>query len=467
MKQPARNALAFVSADLGVKLIGFLITVYLGRTLGPDGFGLLGIGLAILGHLTFLASPGISLLEMRNVAATPVGDPSRVSAILSLRLAFALALSLAAWAGLELWQGVPAQGEIVFLYVLSLIPMALLLDWYFQGREEMGRVGVSRLITYAVYGLLVLVSVRTARNLSAAPVAFLIGNSAAALYLFMGYRSDVGSLSLRWQPSYWTVILRDNIPIGMAMLLGQASVNLPPLIIGWFLGVAAVGAFNAALKVALVFLLADRVLSALLVPVITRYLTSRRSEARFLVQVVLKSVVAAVVPIVVAGVVLAPWLMTRVFGEQYSPGILPLQILMGYVGLTVMNSVYSAVVLGEAKTRDYLGVNAMGALTLTVLLLALVPAGGIAGSAIAVVVSEAVMVFLMARKGASRALLPPPRVFLRLSFAGALFAFVTWATLFRGEIIAVTVGLSAYGVALILARAFERDEIAFLREKLL
>ena len=467
MKQPARNAAAFVFTDLGVRLIGFLITVYLGRTLGPEGFGVIGIGLAVLGHLTFVASPGITLYEMRNVAATPMGDPARVSAILSLRLALAVGLMVGTWIAVEFWPGAPAQGQIVLLYVMSLIPMALLLDWYFQGKEEMGRVGVSRLITYAVYGLLVLVSVRSALTLSSAPVALLVGNIAAAAYLFMAYRAEHGSITLRWQPSSWKGILGDNLPVGLAMLLGQASVNLPPLIIGGFIGVAAVGEFNAAQKIALLFLLADRVLSALLVPVITRYMTSRRAESRLLVQVVLKIVVAAVFPIVVFGIVLARGLMAWVFGDQYGSAVLPLQILMGYVGLTVLNSVFTAVILGEAKTRHYLGVNAIGALLLTLLLLVLVPRYGIVGSAVAVVAAEAILVVLMARKGTSLGILPSSRVFLRLSLAGAALAFVTWATLFRGEIIAITVGLSAYGVVLILARAFENEELAFLREKLL
>jgi O-antigen/teichoic acid export membrane protein len=467
MRPPVRNAAAFVSADLGVRLIGFLVTVYLGRTLGPDGFGVIGIGLAILGHLSFLASPGIALLEMRIVAAASGADASRVGAVLSLRLFLAVLLTLVTWTCVALWPGSPPEGEIIFLYALSLIPMALLLDWYFQGREEMARVGVSRLVTSAVYGLLVLVSVRSAANLSSAPVALLVGNTAASLYLFTTYRTEVGRLALRWQPSAWKRILRDNLPVGLAMLLGQASVNFPPLVIGWVAGVAAVGEFNAALKIALLFLLADRVLSALLLPVVTRYLASRRAESRLLVRVILKIVLAAVFPIMAVGVVFAPRLVGGVFGDQYSAGVLPLQILMGYVGLTVLNSVYTAVILGDAKTGQYLGVNAIGSLALVILLLVLVPVSGIAGAAAAVVAAEAVLVLLMARKGASLGVLPPPGAFTRLALAGAVLAFVTWATLFRGEIIAVTVGLSAYGVVLILAGAFEKEEMIFLRERLL
>ncbi len=59
MKRPTRNIAAFLMGDAGTRLFGFVVNVYLARFLGPEGYGIIGIGLALNGQLSFLASPGM------------------------------------------------------------------------------------------------------------------------------------------------------------------------------------------------------------------------------------------------------------------------------------------------------------------------------------------------------------------------------------------------------------------------
>jgi O-antigen/teichoic acid export membrane protein len=285
-----------------------------------------------------------------------------------------------------------------------------------------------------------------------------------SIFLQVLFRKWYGTLVLRWQPRLWLQILRENLPVGAAMLLGQSTVNLPPLVLGALAGSLAVGTFTAALKLAIVFLIVDRVLNALLLPVMTRYLTTQGNEAAFVIRVVLKVTVAVILPLTLAGVLMASWIVGFVFGPGYEASTLPLQILMGYVGMTILNSVFVSILLGEGRTKSYLSISFAGAAFMVALLLVLAPLAGPVGAAAAMAVGEAVLVLLVARSAAARGL-PGLAGFIRLLVAGGGMVIAGWALSFAGPFVSTIAAMAAYLLLLFLLRAFVGDEIAFLRER--
>jgi O-antigen/teichoic acid export membrane protein len=188
MKTPLRNILAVISGDLGSRAIGFFVTMYLARTLLPASFGVINIGLAVLGYLSLLNVPGVQMVEVRNVAATAGDFRERAGSILSFRLVVAPLLLAGTWIVVTAI-GMPAETrDAVLLYSLSVVPMALSLDWLFQGREDFRRVSTSRLLSVFLFGIVVLLLVRQEHDVRQTAIAFLMGNIAAALYLGFVYR---------------------------------------------------------------------------------------------------------------------------------------------------------------------------------------------------------------------------------------------------------------------------------------
>jgi O-antigen/teichoic acid export membrane protein len=467
MKRPVRNITAIVLGDAGTRLFGFLVTVYLARVLGPEPFGLIGIGLALLGQLSFLTVPGMNVLEVRNVAAAGEIDPVRLGGVLLVRALLATIVCAVTWFVLTLWSVASAGGTVSLLFVVALLPMSLFLDWFFQGKEEMWPVSVSRVLHYGLYAAGVLVWVRTPSDLVFAPVAYLIGSWAAAIFLQILFRLRFGPLNFRVQPAYLVRILKENMPVGAAMLLGQSTVNLPPLVLGAITGAAAVGTLTAALKLALVFLAFDRLLNTLLLPSITRYLSGQGGEPALFVRVVLKIVLVTVLPLVIAGIILSPHLVGIVYGPGYADSVRQLQILMGYVGLTILNSVFVSLLVGSGKTKEYLAVSTIGAVFLLILLGILVPPLGAVGAALSVCLSELVLTILTARAASTIGVLPGVPQLWKPVCAGLIMVTVAALLLGVGSIVAVAGSLSVYLITLVLARAFEPGEIAFVRERLL
>lgn len=466
MKRTARNILAIFAGDIASRAVGFLVTVYLARTLAPEGFGLVTIGLAVLGHLQLLTSPGFQVVETRNVARHSVFDPDRLGGVLVVRSALSAAALLLTALVVALFFPDNRTALIVLASVASLLPMALYTDWVLQGKEEFVSVSAARFGGYVVYGLTALLVVHSMDDVVGAPLAFLAGCTATALLLGVALVRAAGLPRVRWAPSMWRSILVENLPVGWAMFLGQMIVNLPPLAVGIFLTSAGAGQYNAAMKLIFLLLVLDRVVNAVFLPAVSRMIVRNRSEAEKLIDIGLRALLVAGIAAVLCGVLLAPYAVVWVFGDSYGEGIIVFQILLLYVALTLLNSIVVCALVGAGGDRMYAGVITAGTLALVVFLLILTPLFGIAGAAVAVVLGEAVTLLLMLNRTAAVIALPHPAVFVPPLLAGGIGMTVAWFALEAGPLPAVGAAMSAYGGAIILLKVILPSDIRYLREKL-
>ncbi len=464
MKRPLKNLVSLLVGDIGSRLLGFLITVYLARVLESSAFGVINIGLSVLGYLMLLASPGVQMLETRNAAADLGTNELRVNAILSLR--FCLAIGLLIVTAIVSWLVVSSVHvrESVLLFSFSLIPLSLFLDWFFQGKEKFVAVSIAKLLSYLVYGIVVIAAVRSAEDVVRVPIAFAAGNVAATLFLVIIYQR-FGKMKLVWQPSEWKSVLASNVPVGFAVFFAQSATNLPPIAIGWLVSTADAGMFSAALKIVFVLLMLDRILNALFLPVATRYLSSRRDEAPLLISVVTKFVFIIVLPMTICGVMLSPLAISIVFGAGYAESIPLLQILMGYFFLTLMNSLFVCTLVGAHREREYTSaINIGSVIFVSGIVLGTFVFGAI-GAAIGVVAGELCTVALMWLQ---------VRKTLSISFWSSIVRpvvasciMIASAVLFKEQsiILQILISLAVYVVTLLLLRGIESKEIQFLRER--
>jgi PST family polysaccharide transporter len=467
MKRPLKNAAAFLAGDVGSRLLGFVITVYVARALSPEGFGLISIGLAILGHLTLVASPGISLLETRNVAAAQGAVHERAGGVLMVRILLAVIVCTITWVIVMVMPGRGMPGYITLLYVASLLPMAVSLDWFFQGKEQMSPVSISRLVASLVYGAVVFLAVRASRDIAYAPAAFLIGNWGGALVLLSVYSSRFGKLNMSWQPSLWWRILRENLPVGLGMFLGQLAVNFPPLAIGIFVTASAVGQFSAASKVAFGFLILDRLFNTLFLPMISRHFADDRGSAERLLQISLKGIVITMSLISVAGVLVAPLLVQLLFGRPYTEAGSLLQLVMPYVFLTMVNSVFVCAVLAAGQTREYLGMTLKSGVALVVAVVLLTYFFGQRGAVIGMVLGEfAAVQFSM---DAARRVVAFATMKWFLCTSALLLGVVLLPSITSGSgfMFGIVGGALLVFLAGLMAGGVTREEFAYVRERVL
>lgn len=461
MKRLAGNMIALVAGDFGSRLLGFVVTVYLARVLGASGFGIVNIGLSVLGYAMLVVSPGVQFIETRNVAA----GHERVNLILSLRCLLALLVTVIA-AGLSL---VVLEDNTVrlpiLLFVCSTIPLALFLDWYYAGKEEFPVVSVARVLMSAVYLAGVLAVVHTPSDLVHVPLAFAAGNIAAVLVLTQRFLRAGGRLKFVLEMPAFVRILRENVPVGVTMFLAQSTVNLPPILLGWLVSTADAGIFSAGMKIVFLLLIADRVLHSLLLPVATRYYAGRKEEAHELLPLVTKWIMIAAIPVSMVGMVFASPIILLVFGSLYAPATLVLKILLAFFFFTLLNTISICVLIGSGNERSYSTTTFAGSVVTIILIVSGVVSAGVVGAAAGIVVGEAITVALMIAQVASVASTHIAKHLVRPAIGGAVMAGTLLVTQAWNPFVAVIVSLVVYGVALALLGTLNKTEVRYVMER--
>ena len=178
------------------RLLGFLATAYLARRLGASSFGLISIGFSVLGYVTLFSSPGLHIMGIRKVAASNDSERLWTSDVTMLRFLLSLAgILLTGVISLAIMGLTPTWIMIVF-WSCSAIPLALSLDWYFQGKSDLGPASVGRMLIYIIYLAGLFVAVRSPEDVTWTALAFFAANVAGALFLGIVFTRKIGFLEL-------------------------------------------------------------------------------------------------------------------------------------------------------------------------------------------------------------------------------------------------------------------------------
>ncbi|HTY59171.1 MAG TPA: oligosaccharide flippase family protein, partial [Bacteroidota bacterium] len=414
-----------------------------------------------------LGSPGIQMVETRNAAAADGGMPARAGAILSMRLALAPVLIGLTYVALMLG-GVPeATRDVVALYSLSLVPMALSLDWLFQGKEDFRGVMISRLLNAVVFGIFVLLLVQAESQVRMTPVAFFAGNASAAIFLGTLYRKRYGFPRLGWDPPAWGELLRANVPAGTAIFLAQSVSNLPPIVIGILLSNADAGTYSAGMKLIFLLLLVDRTLNALFLPAATRYAVSRKTEFPSLLAAVLMGVVVFMVPLLIGTCIIASPVITLIFGPGYEGAVPVVRVLTGYVFLTLLNSIMICTLVAFGRTKTYSKIVSGGALVVCVAVVVFTAIAGPAGAGAGIIAGESVMLFFLFRAASLAAPFPSFRFLVKPAIAGGVMGASALALSGVSPLLSLCISAALFVVVLISTGGLPRAEIRYLRERLI
>jgi O-antigen/teichoic acid export membrane protein len=202
MKNISRNFLAVFLSDGITRIIGFAATVYIARLLAVEGFGLINFGLAFISYALLFANPGLTVIGAREVAKA-TSDRRYIEEILGLRLFLATAIFIIFFVGTFLVSDEGMTKQVILIYSVTLFPFAVLLEFVFQGREEMAYIGISRILQYAVYLVGLLIFVNSTRDILFVPFSFVVGYAASALFLLAIYVKKYRSFRFRlvWRSS--------------------------------------------------------------------------------------------------------------------------------------------------------------------------------------------------------------------------------------------------------------------------
>jgi O-antigen/teichoic acid export membrane protein len=400
MSAPRLKGLRFqASSKLIAEMIGRLLQFALiyaaQRILGPANYGIITYGLAVGVVLAPLTDLGMQLIVTREIARDERAAPHLAGIGLTLKLILILcAVGLLLPISLLRPQDAAIATFVLGLAVIG-ASFAEYFGYVFRGlrRVELDAALtlLLRLLVFAfgVTALLLRVSVNSVA------VAYLLGNTLAALAGYIWLRQRFFTPLLKAKRSETLVLLRQALPLGGAILFSIAYTRTSIFLLDALNNSVAVGEYGVALRLTEPLALIPSALMAAVFPALTYALAQRGYAATRTLR--LKTIGLLVLVgslIATAGWLFGPWLIRFLYGDQYAGSALALQILALAILPTFINYALTHFLVAVRQQRLNLVFNIVIFFVNLALCLWLIPRFGPSGAALAVVLSETLLLTL-------------------------------------------------------------------------
>lgn len=340
--------------DIISKGISFITTIYLARSLGSEAFGIITIGLSLLGYAIWVSDLGLLNIGAREIAKEPLKRIYRAKEIFFLKVILGILVFGLSFLFFPVFELPKEQNEIIQGFMYSLIPYALLMEWYYNGKQYFGKVAVSKVAHSSLYLILILTFVHTREDLSIVPLLYTTGISFSALVL--------GMYSLKEKPFElptrgWSVIkdlFQSVLKLGSGSFFFNMLQLLPPLLIGFFLSASDAGIYGAAIRIIFIAMLIDRIFVQLLLPNLASQWISNISMAKSNIRVASRLLLMFGSVLALGIAISSPLVIQLIYGNEFALSAPVLSILTIFLFFTFQNSLFSMGLVAIGKDQEYL-----------------------------------------------------------------------------------------------------------------
>lgn len=381
-----RNFLTLSTGEAAARGLHAVAILLLVRRLKPEQFGIFELALSITAYAVLAVQQGFDTIAIRGVAAEPEAGRAWLRRVLGLRLRFALPVA-ALMAGAGVWRRDEALGLMLMVLSGAALAGALTPRFLLLGLERARPAALAAATAQVVFLLAVALLVRTPADAPWAAAAWVAGETAAALLLWLHLRGLWSAPASDAAPCH---LLRESWPVTVTLLLGQLTYNFDTLALGLYGRRAEIGLYLAGYRCVTIFWPLMVQFQASLLPRMVHWQTAGRrldAQARRVAAVSLAPALAAAAALFLA----APWLVPRLFGPAYEPAVLYLRVLVWLLPLQVVRLTARQVLLARGQQKDDTWTTALGAATNVAVDLALIPLLGPLGCAVAALSANAVM----------------------------------------------------------------------------
>ena len=463
MKRLSKNFLSIIGSDIARRFLGFVAVAYLAHKLGTAGFGLINIGFTVLSYAILASSAGLVSFGAREVARGNIDELA--NRIVSLRFFLTLPIFLVVVSLSWLFVHDTSTVKVISYFCLSMFAFAVLLDWYFQGKEEMGILGIARTVSAGVYLLFIFLFVRTSDDIIWVALGALAGDSLAAVLLLTRYNRRFGRVRLRFEPKEWKLLIGRSLPLGAGGILGSLTVNLAPLVIGILMTNSDVGIYSAASKLVFFLLMLDRVLGTLLLPAATRFHANSPETLTVKLETASKWIIRVALPVSLGGTMLSNKIVPFIFGNQYSDAVIVFQVLIWYFFFTLLHTVFTSGLVAIGQEKIYSRIMFVSALVYLVSTVTLTKLFGLIGAAAGMAGSEALTLVFMQLQFRKFVKVPLIRHILKVIPAAFIMGIIVFLLSPMHLLIVIIAGGVVYCVGLFMTHAITKSDLQELLEQ--
>ncbi|MBL7047981.1 MAG: flippase [Nitrospira sp.] len=371
-------------------LLNVITMALVARYLGVEGYGRYAYIFVLISMFIILTDLGLNDIVVRDLSK----DRSRLSRMIVdliwLKLILGFVVAVISIVSVKLL-GVPDEVMILFVWAsasLVLMSLSSIGSIVFRVQLKMGRFVIATLARDSL--LLVSVYLVTILQFGIRELiwANLLAQGVNVIVTFILMRESMTSSQEPFDRRAWAATIRSAVPLGLAYMIVTLYASIDTILLDKMVGEEAVGYYNAAYKFVFQAIFIPIAFVNSVFPFMAEYWESNREKLKVMFQKTYDLMVIIAIPMGASVTVLAPKLILLIYGREYSPSVLALQVLIWGVVVMFQSIVfgYTMVVLNEQKKSLFINIG--GLLTNVILNLLLIPYFTFIGAAVATVITE-------------------------------------------------------------------------------
>ncbi|MDR9419020.1 oligosaccharide flippase family protein [Gracilimonas sp.] len=460
-----QKAFWIATGDIIGRGFSFVTSIYLARTLGAEYYGLITVAISILGYATWCSDLGLINIGTRETAKKPEKRIFRVIEIFRAKIFLGvtvLILSFLIFAFVDL----PKENKLVIVgYLLSLVPYMFLLEWLYSGKQEFGKITLSKGLNGLVYFLLVIFFVQSSDDVTLVPLLYIMGVSTAALVLgTFAFRGSPFKLPSRGIQLYQD-LLKTSSYLGIGQFFTQIVTLLPPILIGFIISLQDAGIYGAAFKIVIIAMMLDRVFVQLFLPNLSSVWSIDKHTASKTVSTVFRFTAAGGTLIALFTALASEQIIGFLYGADYAESAAILKILSVMIAVTFINSLFSFGLIATNRDREYFAATGIGGIISGFLIVIFTAYGNILLTAIAVSLAEiiiAAFTYFRFKKVIPNNYLRP----ILICYSSGIMLFLILSFIPLKPIVNAFVGAILFLMIILKFNIVNKDHLDWAREKI-
>lgn len=438
LKSISKGAGILLLGAIIAKLFNYLYRVAVARFLTPSDYGLLSIGISVIGVALIMSFMGLPHALLRFVAYyrgknDKHGIDSTISTCIKISMASSIAVMLLLLLlSKNIAEGIynnPLLANILFIFALSLPFLVILynIEIIAQAFMAIGYVVLARNIAEPLSKVVITLGLLFfGFGIAGAAIGYAIGSVIGSILLFYFLQKRVYSLfgALKSKIANTGPLFSFSLPLFLTDFAITAFVGIDTLMLGYFKTSETVGIYNAAAPTGVLVLIIPIALYTVFYPVICN-LHARKLQIDNVYRAVSKWLFFVTLPVTLVLVLYSKEILALLFGVKYTSGFAALSIIaIGYL-IHSLSLTPVRVMMMLNKTKLIL-VNKLVALFINITLnLVLIPKYGMEGAAFALAFSLFIDVILSHVEAYYfTKILPFGWNFFNAIFAGSVAAFI-------------------------------------------
>ncbi len=395
-KKIAINAMISAGARIINLALSLVIIGFITRYLGQAGFGEYATILAFLFFFSVLSDMGLYSICIRDISR-PNADESRIASN-AFTIRFVLGLAAFSLAPLVVsffpYSSQVKIGVLIGAAGFWALSSNVILISVFQKYLKMEKVAISEVLSRLVQFTLVMIFIRQDMGFLWIVSALVFGAFVHLISNFIFVQKYV-SVSLKFDFSLWSDLLKKSIPLGLASIFTMIYFKLDAIMLSVMKGPKDVGIYSLAYKILESLIFFPAMLVGLVMPLLSRYAFSEKKRFEQIGQKTMDILLIFVVPLVIGTFFLSKQVVVLVGGQSFLTSAGVLNILIIATGIIFLEVLFSNTIISLEKQKVLTYIYAIGLLVNLITNWIFIPRYSYYGAAATTLLTELVVALLM------------------------------------------------------------------------